>query len=134
MRQTVLLQCVRTQQPTVSNGEVALELAARSGAEYLGIEAGYLAPGRLADVAVVDASQHYHPPRHRTLAALVYASSPADVQHTIVGGRVIVDNGRCAQVDENEVAQETGSRAADLIERAGLASLLEPWRFGLIND
>ena len=134
MKQAVLLQRVHTQDPTVSNGEEAFELATREGAKYMGIEAGYLAPGRLADIAVVDVSQPYHSPRHRTLAALVYSASPADVRYTIVGGRVIVEDGRCVLVDEQDVANEAGARAAELVERAGLRPLLEPWRKGLISN
>ena len=133
MKQAVLLQRVHTRVPTVSNGEEALELATRSGAEYMGIEAGYLAPGRLADIAVVDVSQHYHSPRHRTRAALVYSSSPADVRYTIVGGDVIVDERRSTRVDESSVAAEAGARAAELVDRAGLKPLLQPWRRGLID-
>ena len=134
MKQSVLLQRVHTQVPTVSNGEEALELATRNGAEYMGVEAGYLAPGRLADIAVVDLSQPYHAPRHRALASLVYAASPADVQYTIVGGRVVFEDGSCTAVDETAIAEEATTRAGELVARAGLTPLLEPWRFGLIDD
>ena len=128
MKQAILLQRVHTQEPTVSNGEEALYLATRAGAEYMGVEAGYLAAGRLADLAVVDVSRVHHAPVHRTLAAIVYSSSPADVAYTIVGGDVIVDGGRSALVDEAEVVAEASSHAADMVKQAGLGDLLEPWR------
>ena len=128
MKQAVLLQRVHTQNPTESNGEEAIELATRSGAGYMGIDAGVIAPGKLADLVIVDQSAPHHAPLHRTVASVVYSTSPSDVTHTIVGGEVIFEDGRCTLVDEAAVVEEAGGRAADLVARAGLAPLLEPWR------
>lgn len=128
MKQAVLLQRVHHREPTVSNGEEAIELATREGARYLGIEAGSLAPGRLADMAVVSLTGPHHTPLHRVVAALVYSSSPADVAYTIVGGRVIFEDGRCTRVDEEAIMEEAQSRADTLVHTAGLEGLLEPWR------
>ena len=128
MKQAVLLQRVHTQNPTESNGEEAIELATRVGAEYMGVEAGVIAPGRLADLVIVDQSAPHHAPLHRTVASVVYSTSPSDVTHTIVGGEVIFENGRCTMVDEAAVLEEANGRAADLVARAGLTPLLEPWR------
>lgn len=130
MKQAVLLQRVHSRSPVESNGEEAIELATRAGAEYLGIEAGAVAPGRLADLVVVDQSGPHHAPLHRTAASVVYSTGPADVTHTIVGGEVIYEEGRCTKVDEEAVVEEANGRAADLAARAGLAPLLEPWRTG----
>ena len=128
MKQSVLLQRVHNQETTVSNGEEAIELATREGAAYLGIEAGFLAPGRLADMAVVDLKGPHHTPVHRVVAAVVYSSSPADVAYTIVGGKVIFEDGRCTLVDEDAIFEEAGRRADTLVSSAGLEDLLEPWR------
>jgi 5-methylthioadenosine/S-adenosylhomocysteine deaminase len=128
MKQSVLLQRVHNRETTVSNGEEAIELATREGAAYLGIEAGFLAPGRLADMAVVDLTGPHHTPVHRVVAAVVYSSSPADVTYTIVGGKVIFEDGRCTLVDEDAILAEAARRADTLVSSAGLEDLLEPWR------
>jgi 5-methylthioadenosine/S-adenosylhomocysteine deaminase len=47
---------------------------------------------------------------------------------TIVGGRVIYDDGRCMFVDEAEVMREAQARADALIARAGMNDLKTPWR------
>jgi 5-methylthioadenosine/S-adenosylhomocysteine deaminase len=47
---------------------------------------------------------------------------------TIVGGEVIYEDGRCTKVDEAAVTAEAQARAAELVERAGLAGLKVPWR------
>ena len=128
MKQAVLLQRVHTQNPTESNGEEAIELATRVGAEYMGIDAGVISPGKLADLVIVDQSAPHHAPLHRTVASVVYSTSPSDVTHTIVGGEVILEDGRRTMVDEAAVVEEANGRAADLVARAGLAPLLEPRR------
>ena len=130
MKQAVLLQRVHSQNPTESNGEEAIELATRVGAEYMGIDAGVIAPGKLADLVIVDQSGPHHAPLHRTVASVVYSTSAADVTHTIVGGEVVFEDGHCTKVDEAEVIEEANGRAADLVVRAGLGPLLEPWRMG----
>lgn len=132
MKQAVLLQRVHAQETTVSNGEEAIELATRDGARYLGIEAGYLAPGRLADLAVVRLSGPHHSPLHRVVAALVYSASPADVAYTIVGGRVILENGHCTLVDEEAILVDAQRRSEELITRAGFEHLRQPWRKDLL--
>ena len=128
MKQAVLLQRVHTQNPTESNGEEAIELATRAGAEYMGIDAGVLAPGKLADLVIVDQSGPHHAPLHRIVASVVYSTSPSDITHTIVGGQIVFEDGRCTMVDEADVIAEANGRAADLVARAGLTPLLEPWR------
>ena len=128
MRQAILLQRVHTRDAPVSNGEEALELATREGARYMGTEAGYLSEGRLADIAVVRLSGPNHSPVHRVLASLVYSATPADVMYTIVGGRIIVENGQCVSVDENAILEEATVRGKALVQNAGLEGLLEPWR------
>lgn len=128
MKQAVLLQRVQSRNPTESTAEEAIELATRIGAEYMGIDAGVIATGKLADLVIVDQTQPHHAPLHRTVASVVYSTSPADVTHTIVGGEVIFESGHCTKVDETAVIEEANGRAADLVARAGLSPLLEPWR------
>lgn len=128
MKQSVLLQRVKSKEPTISNGEEALELGTRDGARYLGIDAGQLAPGFLADVVVVDLGAPHLVPLHRVVATLVYSARGSDVWMTIVGGEVVFEDGRCTTVDEADVLAEAQARAGELVERAGMADLLTPWR------
>ena len=128
MKQSVFVQRLHHLDPTASNAEEALELATREGARFLGIDAGVLAPGKLADIAVVDVDQVHLQPMHRIVSTLVYAARGSDVVMTIVGGGVIYENGASTRVDDGEVIAEAQARSAELIERAGLHGLLTPWR------
>lgn len=128
IKEAILIQRVHTLDPTVSNAEEAFELATREGARYLGLEAGVLAPGRLADVAVVELQRPHLRPLHRTVSTLAYSARGSDVAMTIVDGRIVYENGRCTLVDEDEVMAEAQARADELIGRAGMQELKVPWR------
>ncbi len=128
MKMAVLLQRVHALEPTASTAEEALELATREGARYLGVDAGQIAVGKLADLVVIDLQRPHLTPRHRAVSALVYSATPADVVMTIVGGEIVYENGACTRVDEAEVMAEAQARAEDLVRRAGLEGLREPWR------
>lgn len=134
MKQAVLLQRVHTLDPTASNGEEALEMAAREGARYAGVDAGVLAPGKLADIIVVDMRRPHLTPRHRTVSTLVYCARGSDVVHSIIDGELVLENGVCTKVDEEEVMAEAQARAEELIDRAGLQGLLTPWRRSDVAD
>src|SRR5207247_10320150 len=97
MKMAILLQRVSHLDPTASTAEEALELATREGARYLGIDAGEIAVGKLADLAVIDLRKPHLTPRHRTVPAVVYSATPADVAMTIVGGEVVYEAGRCTR-------------------------------------
>ncbi len=130
MKQSMLLQRVHTLDPTSSKVEEAFELATRQGARYLGVDAGVLAEGKLADIAVVDLERPHLMPRNRTVATLAYSARGSDVVMTIVGGEVVYEDGRCTRVDEDEVMAEAQVRAGELTERAGLSALRIPWDRG----
>lgn len=127
MKQAIFVQRLNTLDPMALRSEEALELATREGARYLGIDAGVLAPGKLADIAVVDLEQVHLQPLNRTISTLVYAARGSDVVMTIVGGEVIYENGASTRVDDAEVVAEAKARSAELIDKAGLHGLLVPW-------
>lgn len=107
--------------PGASSAAEALRIATVGGAEALQIDAGRLAPGALADVIVLDTSRAHLTPVHDPRTALVYAARGGDVTMNIVGGKVIVEEGRCTRIDQDEVMSEARGRARDLITRIGLA-------------
>ena len=68
----------------------------------------------------VDAGRPHLTPVHDPVAALVYAARGSDVTLSIVGGRIVVEDGRCVLVDQDEVMAEARGRARDLTARIGL--------------
>jgi 5-methylthioadenosine/S-adenosylhomocysteine deaminase len=128
MKSSVLLQRATSLDPSVARAEDALEMATRGGATLLGIDAGSLQPGKLADLAVVDLSGPHVRPLHRAATALAYSARGSDVRLTVVAGEVVVDEGGCTRVDEAAILQEAQERADRLVAGAGLEELRRPWR------
>jgi 5-methylthioadenosine/S-adenosylhomocysteine deaminase len=99
MRMTSLLQRVRLLDGAAVDAATVFGLGTRSGAEILGLDAGVIAAGRLADLVAVDLDDaSLHPPTD-LLKSVVYAMSPRAVTDVWVHGRRVVDGGRLATVD-----------------------------------
>jgi 5-methylthioadenosine/S-adenosylhomocysteine deaminase len=92
MRQAAFLQKVTRGDPTAAPATLVLEMATRRGAEAIGMgdRLGQLAPGRRADVIVVDTRAPHLQPMFDPIAQLVYAAKASDVRTTIVNGRVLM--------------------------------------------
>jgi 8-oxoguanine deaminase len=77
----------------------ALEIATRGGAEVLNRnDIGQLKPGMVADMVAFDLSDIAFAGQHDPVAALVFCA-PARVSHSIINGRVVVQDGRLQTVD-----------------------------------
>ncbi|MBI2204793.1 MAG: amidohydrolase [Candidatus Rokubacteria bacterium] len=115
MRMCSLLQRVRLLDGTALSAERAFAMGTAGGAEVLGLEAGTVAAGRLADLVAVDLGDaSLHPPSD-LLKNVVYAMSHRAVTDVWVHGRRVVADRRLATVDE-----------ADLLAR--VRRLTQGWR------
>ena len=108
MRMTSLLQRVRLLDATALSADTAFALGTRSGAEILGVEAGVIAPGKLADLVAVDLDHISLHPRTDLLKSVVYAMSPQAVTDVWVHGRRVVESGRLTTVDSRELLARVG--------------------------
>lgn len=70
-------------------GEV-LRWATRSGAEAFGLDAGYLAPGSLADCLLIDLSDIRMQPCHNLVSNFVYSADSRCIRHVICNGKAVV--------------------------------------------
>jgi 5-methylthioadenosine/S-adenosylhomocysteine deaminase len=96
----------------------ALALATRGGAEALGRpDLGAVEPGRAADLVLVRTDDPAFVPlvEERDLVShLVWAASSRLVTDVWVGGRRVVEGGRCLTVDEPRARREVQERAVRL--------------------
>jgi 5-methylthioadenosine/S-adenosylhomocysteine deaminase len=99
MRMTALLQRVRLLDARALDAGTALALGTRGGAEVLGLEAGLVAAGGLADLVAVDLAHPSLHPRADLVRSVVYAMSPQAVTDVWVHGRRVVDGGRLTTID-----------------------------------
>jgi 5-methylthioadenosine/S-adenosylhomocysteine deaminase len=109
------------------------DMATQGSARALGLadKIGAVAPGRKADLVLVRSSSVFLQPLNHALNALVYAETGADVTTVLVGGRVVLDNGRVLTVDEGHLqaqAQEAAERLrAQNTTAWALAEQLRPY-------
>ena len=57
------------------------------------IDADCIAPGKLADLVVIDLHQANMQPEHNTMKNLVYSGSNSNVLLTMVNGKILYENG-----------------------------------------
>ena len=106
----------------------ALAMATIDGARVLGLDGliGSLAPGKRADLIVVDLADPRFAPLHldrpdAVLADLVFVAGAADVRDVVVDGRVVVRDRRATTLDGAEVAAAARRAAERCLGAAGLA-------------
>ena len=81
-------------------------------------ETGKLVAGMAADVIVIDLDTPHVMPVYDPAAALVYSSRADDVLHSIVAGRVLMENRVVTGVDEAEIRSNFRARAHALRKRS----------------
>jgi 5-methylthioadenosine/S-adenosylhomocysteine deaminase len=111
MRTSALLQKGITGDASVLSAHTSLSMATRNGARALGVDAGVLAVGRLADVVMVDLNAPYYHPRADVYASLVYGGCARDVVLTMVNGNVLYENGEFLSLDIQGVYKTCGEIA-----------------------
>jgi cytosine/adenosine deaminase-related metal-dependent hydrolase len=115
LRQAMLLQRVKSG-PGALTARQALELGTLGGAKVLGRDdIGALAPGMAADLAVFDlGAPALAGALHDPVAALMFCA-PLRAAYTIVGGKVVVREGRLTTLDLAALTARHNALAADLV-------------------
>jgi 5-methylthioadenosine/S-adenosylhomocysteine deaminase len=113
-----------TSDPTAPGAHLALELATIRGAQAIGRgdDLGSIEVGKRADLVVFDPHRpEWSPVGDDPALQLVWGTDGRAVRHVVVGGRVVVRDGRCTGVDEAALRAEAAGAGRALRARAGLA-------------
>ncbi len=91
--------------PTLMSAETTLRAATFGGAEALGAaeRIGTLAPGKQADLIVLNLRQPHLTPLYNLVSHLVYAARGADVIHSFIAGRQVMRHRQLLTIDEAEL-------------------------------
>ncbi|MBL4902765.1 amidohydrolase [Desulfocapsa sp. AH-315-G09] len=91
--------------PTAMNAEQTLHAATLAGAETLNSDkqTGSLEIGKKADMIVLNMNQPHLTPLYNIPSHLVYAARGADVLHSIINGRVVMQSRELKTLDENRI-------------------------------
>lgn len=118
MKTAAILQKFYWKDPTVMPAADVLKMATENGAKALGIHAGVLAPGYLADVILVGRNPSTVP-RFNAESNAVYATSGMAVTTTICNGEILMHDGFIPGAEE--IMDEAEKAAFALTERAKAA-------------
>ncbi|MBI5222857.1 amidohydrolase [Candidatus Micrarchaeota archaeon] len=97
----------------VLSAKRAFEFATVNGYHALGLNGGIIKKGALADMVLLDKSANLRPVND-IYSNLVYSASPANISHVIIGGKLILKDGKFTTVDEEQIFREADNAAADL--------------------
>ncbi|MFD1990596.1 amidohydrolase [Paenibacillus nicotianae] len=104
--------------PTVLPAYQSLQMATIESAKLLAIdhETGTLEVGKKADMILIDLNRPHLQPVHHIVSLLAYSANGADVDTTIVNGKILMQHRQLLTLDEQEVIHEGNRRAKRIIE------------------
>lgn len=110
------LQKVMYHNAKAISAEEVLKMATIEGAKVLGIdsEVGSLEEGKKADIIIIDTNKPHICPIHNIYSLLAYSINGADVDTTIIDGKVVMENRKILTCDEYDVMNEA-RRASEIL-------------------
>jgi 5-methylthioadenosine/S-adenosylhomocysteine deaminase len=95
-----------------------LTAATLGGSRSLALpDVGAIAPGQKADLVLLDANTSTFTPLNDLARHLVYSENGSSVRTVLVGGRIVMDAGRCLAIDEEAVMSEARELSQDFLFR-----------------
>lgn len=104
--------------PTRLPASQVLRMATQESAKLLNIdqEVGTLEVGKKADLILIDMNKPHLQPIHNVKSLLAYSVNGADVDTTIVNGKVLMKHRQLLTIDEDELLQQVSMRARRIVE------------------
>jgi len=104
--------------PTILPAYQSLQMATIESAKLLAIdhETGSLEVGKKADMILIDLNRPHLQPIHDIVSLLAYSANGADVDTTIVNGKILMEDGQLLTLDEQEVIRQGNRRAKRIVE------------------
>jgi 5-methylthioadenosine/S-adenosylhomocysteine deaminase len=110
-----------THGPTAMNARTVFRMATIGGAKTMGLEneIGSLEVGKKADLAILNLNDFHIYPSFDvdTISRIVYSATRADVETTIIDGKIVMENRVIKTVDKELVLKETNKSIRRLLKR-----------------
>ncbi len=103
--------------PMVMTARQAFQMATEGGARAVGIDAGVIDPGKLADLALINLDRPHLLPAHDIVNTLVYCAKASDVETTIIGGEIVMRDGKVTTLDETAARHAAAQYGAEMYAR-----------------
>lgn len=103
---------------TVMDALTVLRMATIDGAKALGMESkvGSIEKDKKADLIIVDINKPHLTPIYNPYSHLVYSAGGADVSHSIVNGRIVMDERKLLLLDIDEIIEEAQRKSREIIK------------------
>lgn len=116
MKLAALLQKHRYWKADILSAQKALDFATINGAKALGIGAGRIEKGALADIILLEKGPNMVP-MHDPVSNIVYAANPSNVSDVIIHGRIVMEGKEIKTMDEEAVLQKAEELAKEIEKR-----------------
>jgi 5-methylthioadenosine/S-adenosylhomocysteine deaminase len=99
--------------PTVMNAQTLVHMATIDGAKVLGLEkiTGSLEVGKRADLIVIDTHKPHLVPMYNPYSHLVYAVSGNDVKHSIIDGKIVMEERKLLTLDLEDIIEQSQEKS-----------------------
>jgi 5-methylthioadenosine/S-adenosylhomocysteine deaminase len=110
------LHKINTMDTTVMDALTVMRMATSEGAKALGMGdlTGSLEKGKKADVIILDTKKPHLTPMYNPFSHLVYAARGNDVTHSIVNGRLLMEDRKLLSIDLYEVMEGARQKSQDV--------------------
>ncbi|OBZ16983.1 MULTISPECIES: amidohydrolase family protein [Bacillales] len=109
MRMCAMLQKVTRLDGTCITAGQVYEMGTKRAGDILRLPIGVLEQGAYADFVALDVHDMSLAPKNELFANMVYAMQPGAISYVVVGGKVIVDNGKLTTVPERNIVHRVDS-------------------------
>jgi 5-methylthioadenosine/S-adenosylhomocysteine deaminase len=107
MRAGAMLQKVSHEDPSILSARDMLRMATFGGAKACRIDAGIVAPGKLADLVMLNpSSPHFSHFGPDIVPALVYCAKASDVETVVINGELVMQDKRFVTIEEDLLYKE----------------------------
>ncbi|MFH1285603.1 MAG: amidohydrolase [Candidatus Micrarchaeota archaeon] len=117
MKYASLMQKAHRWSPEVLPAQEVLDFATRNGASALGINAGSIEKGKLADFILIDLKAPNLTPLHSPISHLVYAARGANVSEVVIDGKIVMRERVIQTFDEEKALKRAQKSAEELCSR-----------------
>ena len=100
-----LLQKVRSGRADALHARDVMDMATVNGYKAYGISGGELEKGKIADVILLNKGFNYTP-IYNPLYSIVYSSFGCEVSHTVVDGKLLLEEGQPLTLDEDKIVSK----------------------------
>ncbi|MGC8600548.1 MAG: amidohydrolase [Nitrososphaeria archaeon] len=121
MKVASLMQRVAYEKAQLMRAEEVFKMATVNGSRALRMKSGELREGYLADVVLLDSRALNLNPLYEdnVISQVVFAAHPGNVKHVIVDGKLVVENGKSVNIDEDMVVEKALKRGKELLKKIG---------------